>query len=176
MRCPGCFGKLENVNYKHVVLDRCDRCDGLWFDAGELRAAKDRADPFLQWMDVDLWADDTKFKLRQGRVRQCPKDGVPLYEVEYGDSGIAADFCNVCGGVFLDNGEFRAILDYLRTQLDRRTFGDLLRASVEEGKEVFLGQEGFLSEVSDFFVVQQLVLHRIFARLPFLAQLVEQLP
>lgn len=176
MKCPSCLGKLENVNYHGVILDRCISCDGLWFDGDELRKAKDRSDHFFKWIDIDLWKDDAKFRLRGGKERLCPKDGVPLYELEYGDSGVHIDFCSNCGGVWLDQGELRAILDHLHSKLDRMTLQEYLAALRKEGMELAGGAEGFGSEFQDFLVVQQLILYRVFYRLPFLARLISQLP
>jgi len=39
LRCPRCAGAFVEVPYHaeaDVVLDRCDGCGGLWFDAGEV--------------------------------------------------------------------------------------------------------------------------------------------
>jgi Zn-finger nucleic acid-binding protein len=35
--CPRCDAKLNEFQVNHLVLDRCPRGHGLWFDAGELR-------------------------------------------------------------------------------------------------------------------------------------------
>ncbi|MEZ0228238.1 MAG: zf-TFIIB domain-containing protein, partial [Planctomycetota bacterium] len=34
--CPQCGGGIEQINQKGVTIDRCLKCHGLWFDAGEL--------------------------------------------------------------------------------------------------------------------------------------------
>jgi len=39
LRCPRCGGTLSEVPYHaetDVLLDRCEGCGGLWFDAGEV--------------------------------------------------------------------------------------------------------------------------------------------
>lgn len=36
--CPICDKQMSKVRYGDVVLDRCGRGDGIWFDRGELRA------------------------------------------------------------------------------------------------------------------------------------------
>ncbi len=43
INCPKCDGKLVEANYENVVIDVCDKCSGVWLDAGELAqiAAKD---------------------------------------------------------------------------------------------------------------------------------------
>jgi ribosomal protein L37AE/L43A len=34
--CPKCDGRLAEVNYEGVQIDRCDKCNGVWLDHGEL--------------------------------------------------------------------------------------------------------------------------------------------
>ncbi len=35
-RCPKCGSPLVAITYRGVELDKCSRCQGLWFDCGEL--------------------------------------------------------------------------------------------------------------------------------------------
>jgi len=34
--CPKCQGKLESYKFMIFVLDRCESCEGIWLDKGEL--------------------------------------------------------------------------------------------------------------------------------------------
>jgi ribosomal protein L37AE/L43A len=36
MQCPRCDGTLREVEQGDVRIDRCDKCHGIWLDAGEL--------------------------------------------------------------------------------------------------------------------------------------------
>ncbi len=36
MQCPRCDGTLEELVYEGVLIDRCNKCSGVWLDAGEL--------------------------------------------------------------------------------------------------------------------------------------------
>jgi len=36
LRCPKCPGTLETFAVQGFDLDRCNRCHGIWMDAGEL--------------------------------------------------------------------------------------------------------------------------------------------
>lgn len=38
--CPKCEGKLVEVKVEDVTIDRCDKCNGVWLDAGELEQLK----------------------------------------------------------------------------------------------------------------------------------------
>ena len=34
--CPKCDGKLVETSYENIKMDVCDKCHGVWLDAGEL--------------------------------------------------------------------------------------------------------------------------------------------
>jgi uncharacterized protein len=34
--CPKCDGKLKEIGYENIQIDACDKCGGIWLDAGEL--------------------------------------------------------------------------------------------------------------------------------------------
>lgn len=36
MQCPRCDGNLHETNYENIKIDVCDKCSGVWLDAGEL--------------------------------------------------------------------------------------------------------------------------------------------
>ncbi len=35
LNCPKCDGKLVETNFENVKIDVCDKCTGVWLDAGE---------------------------------------------------------------------------------------------------------------------------------------------
>lgn len=43
LKCPKCDGKLIEGDFQGIKIDVCDKCSGVWLDAGELAqiAAKD---------------------------------------------------------------------------------------------------------------------------------------
>jgi ribosomal protein L37AE/L43A len=36
VKCPKCEGKLVETSYENIKIDVCDKCTGVWLDAGEL--------------------------------------------------------------------------------------------------------------------------------------------
>jgi Zn-finger nucleic acid-binding protein len=36
MRCPKCPGKLGSYRFRGFVVDRCESCEGIWLNKGEL--------------------------------------------------------------------------------------------------------------------------------------------
>ena len=42
LNCPKCDGKLVETKYENIAVDICDKCSGVWFDAGELAQVVDK--------------------------------------------------------------------------------------------------------------------------------------
>ncbi|HXG91524.1 MAG TPA: zf-TFIIB domain-containing protein [Blastocatellia bacterium] len=42
LACPKCDGSLVEINYENIMIDRCDKCNGVWLDAGELEQLSKR--------------------------------------------------------------------------------------------------------------------------------------
>lgn len=40
--CPKCGGHLVETQYENVAIDVCDKCSGVWIDAGELAQVVDK--------------------------------------------------------------------------------------------------------------------------------------
>jgi len=36
LQCPKCDGALHETNFANIKIDVCDKCHGVWLDAGEL--------------------------------------------------------------------------------------------------------------------------------------------
>ena len=36
LKCPKCDGTLHETDFESVKIDVCDKCHGVWLDAGEL--------------------------------------------------------------------------------------------------------------------------------------------
>ena len=49
MDCPRCDGKLVETAYEDVKIDVCDKCSGVWFDAGELSQVLEKDDKGGSW-------------------------------------------------------------------------------------------------------------------------------
>jgi len=40
--CPKCDGKLVETDFENIKIDVCDKCTGVWLDAGELAQIIDK--------------------------------------------------------------------------------------------------------------------------------------
>ncbi len=138
-----------------VKVDSCSQCEGLWFEADELRKAKDVELKDANWFDIDLWQDKSKF-ISTKDDKSCPSCHIFLYNLNYGDSKIKVDICGQCKGIWLDRGEFKKIIKYIRNKSDREVLWNYSANLVQETKEVFTGPESFLSEIADVIMLVDL--------------------
>ena len=91
MACPGCAAPLETRRLDDGIdVDFCPSCYGVWYDVADLA--------------VDLPLDDPK-----GSGRACPRDGGGLLAGKVSGTGVVADRCPTCGGVWLDAGEVQKL-------------------------------------------------------------------
>lgn len=172
MECPNDKEQLEKVLFHDVEVDYCPKCLGLWFDKDELRLAKDDKDKQLNWIDVDLWRDKKKFQVSRGD-KHCPVDRTGLVEVKYDQSKTKVDFCKMCQGVWLDRGEFKQIVNYLRSKSDYHILNRYSKNIVSELWEVFSGPETLRSELEDFLTLIKLFKYKFVVQHPFLNSLIE---
>jgi len=173
--CPADSHELKPSKLLGVQVEQCPHCKGVWLDRDELRLAKDHADPDLGWMDFEIWKHPDLFTV-EPRHLKCPKCQSELVAVRYGETKVQIDYCRNCQGIWLDRGEFKRIIDTLENELTTKTTSDYVRASIQEAKELFNGQESFLSEWRDFKTVLWLLELRFFVGHPRLADALANIP
>ncbi|HEX7175505.1 MAG TPA: zf-TFIIB domain-containing protein [Pyrinomonadaceae bacterium] len=54
LACPRCDGRLHEVVFDDISIDRCDRCEGVWLDAGELKHIIGKGQSSGGWLSA-LW-------------------------------------------------------------------------------------------------------------------------
>ncbi len=175
MNCPRCNKNLEQAIFHNTAVDYCPQCLGIFFEEDELRQVKDERDRDLRWVDIDLWKDKNKFKVSSG-IRLCPSCRLPLYEVYYGESRIIIDVCNVCRGIWLDRGEFKKIVEYLKQQAEYGILNDYVKTLSEEFWEIFTGPESFKEEVLDFLTISKIINYKFLIQHPYLSNIISNLP
>ena len=175
MECPRCKKFLEKAIFYNTEVDYCPQCLGMFFEKDELRWAKDEKDKNLRWLDLDLWKNEKKFKISYG-IRVCPACRLPLYEVYYGDSRIIVDVCNICQGIWLDRGEFKKIIEYLKEKADYEILNNYLQNLISQFWEIFTGPETFREEILDFLTILKLLNYKFATKHPILTRIISQLP
>lgn len=175
MQCPNDNENLEKILFHNVEVDFCPKCLGLWFDKEELTLAKNDKDKDLNWLDVDLWRDKSKFKV--SRISKfCPVCRVGLIEINYDESKTKVDFCKSCQGVWLDRGEFKQIINYLKRKSDYEILHNYMKNFVVELWEVFSGPETFRDELEDFLTLLKLFNYKFIVQYPHITELIDNLP
>ena len=175
MKCPICKTELKEAVFYGVEIDYCPQCLGLWFEEDELRQAKDEKDKNLNWLDIDLWKDKKKLKISKNK-KICSRCSVPLYSVNYGNSNIEVDICNVCQGIWLDRGEFKKIIDCLKTEGKYEILENYFKNLIQEGTEIFTGPETFQEELADFLTVLKLLNYKFATQHPTISRIISTLP
>lgn len=171
-QCPNDQENLEKILFNAVEVDYCQKCLGIWFDHQELQSAKNNKDEQLNWVDIDLWRDKSRFEVsRQGKL--CPADRTGLMQVGYDDSRVKVDFCKQCHGVWLDRGEFKQIINYLKNKSDYEILNHFTENAAKELWEVFTGPEGFRQELNDFLMLMKLFNYKFIIQHPHLNSLIE---
>ena len=175
MQCPNDNENLEKILFHDVEVDYCPKCLGIWFDKDELTNAKDDVDKKINWLDVDLWRDKGRFKVAK-IYKFCPVDRVGLIEISYDRAKTKVDYCKKCQGVWLDRGEFKQIINYLKNKSDYEVLNRYTKNLVLELWEVFAGPQNFREELADFFMLIKLFNYKFITQHPHIEELVGSLP
>jgi len=175
MLCPICKIGLREVIFYNIGVNYCPNCLGIFFEEEELRWAKDEKDKNLNWLDIDLWKNRKKFKISRNQ-KPCPVCRLPLYEVNYGDSGITIDVCNLCYGIWLDRGEFKKIIEYLKSRADYEVLNNYAKNLFEEVAEVFAGPETLREEILDFLTILKILNYKFLIQHSNIAKIISNLP
>lgn len=106
LNCPRCKEvALEEIDFDDVVIDRCPRCAGLWFDNGEIGELVGRG-PELRQLETVIPA-----AAAQVTAMLCPRDPeVPLRELGFvGTAGrhSVVHRCASCAGTWIDRGQLQ---------------------------------------------------------------------
>ncbi|WP_405242634.1 MFS transporter [Lentisalinibacter salinarum] len=118
MRCPKCRADMEVLDVDGTEIDRCFRCRGLWFDAGEAERVlrKKRAAAAIDIGEAAVGR-------AQNRVDRyhCPRCGGGMVRmVDPRQPHIWYEKCGSCLGTFFDAGEFSDLSEFSIADLFRR--------------------------------------------------------
>lgn len=162
MNCPNCNIDLETKPAGPVEVDACPQCQGVWYEGEELRLAKDASDTDLKWLDFEIWKDWDSLELNLTKIL-CPQCSQKLVSVKYAETPVEIDCCPTCKAIWLEEGEFAAIVDALKLEMVSKPFSQYVKASVQEAVEIVTGPESLTSEWKDFRTVLRLAQYRLLA-------------
>jgi Zn-finger nucleic acid-binding protein len=108
MNCPKCNHEtLTRVLVGELEVNHCNECGGLWLDRDELPRLLEADSSTLR--DLRRGSDRSGANARRGK---CPRCATGLLRVASAiQRRVTVDKCADCGGVWLDGGELKALLD-----------------------------------------------------------------
>jgi Zn-finger nucleic acid-binding protein len=105
MKCPSGCGLYLNPHKviasgdgREIELDRCARCEGVWYDVGELHQLVEVADEKVK---VPRGAEDAH--------TPCPRCDGKLMLFYYPQTYAMIEACKRCGGIWIGKNELREI-------------------------------------------------------------------
>jgi len=104
--CPRCRIHMQEVREREAFIDRCARCQGTFFDLGEMFSALDRT------ADPAYWdRPETAGAVKPGDIA-CPRCEASMLLQDISDDAhqVEIDRCTHCGGIWLDGGEAEKII------------------------------------------------------------------
>lgn len=102
MDCPKCKAPMEEISYDQVMIDRCTKCLGLWFDKGEAEALSKR------WIAEYIDTGDPSLGEEMDEIDaiDCPRCAKPMRRYfDISESQLQYEECDE-HGMFFDAGEF----------------------------------------------------------------------
>jgi Zn-finger nucleic acid-binding protein len=149
--CPACGKMLSEYAAYSMKFEGCSACKGIWLFKDELRGLKNKVEHgSLRWMNDEVNGLEKTNAIATKRA--CPKcKSVALVSVLFGKSAIVIDWCPKCFGMWLDQGEFDAVTDYLKEESSGMMHSkDLEKKAMEEVKLLVKGgPESRLEELKD---------------------------
>jgi Zn-finger nucleic acid-binding protein len=117
MKCPKCSGRFAKVVYQGIHVDRCDSCNGIWFDVLELKDLLKKKGSEA----IDVGTPQNFEKTNPIVDVWCPKCNQRMIKmVDAKQNHVWFESCGQCFGIFLDATEF--------SDLKEKSFKDLVRS------------------------------------------------
>lgn len=127
MKCAKCEETMVELKYgDDISVMRCQGCGGLFAhrDTIALMKAENLTDSVLDFGDTKVGQ-----KFNQIRNIQCPKCATQMDKIrDRQQVHITLEYCNQCGGIWLDAGEFTDLkhhtaMDHVKDLLARLKLG-----------------------------------------------------
>jgi uncharacterized protein len=137
--CPVCGINLNFYSIFSMEFEGCPKCKGVWLIQDELRKLKNKVeDGTLRWMNEEI--ENIEKTTVIATQRSCVKcKTVKMVSVIFGKSSLLVDWCPQCHGMWLDRGEFEAILDYLKHELARLHPREIEKQAAADVKRIWSG-------------------------------------
>jgi Zn-finger nucleic acid-binding protein len=126
MKCPRDGTVLQPVHALNVELDKCHKCDGIWFDKGELEKLRDSGVTDLEEAIETKYGDPAYEQNSVEGYMRCPRCDGRLFSHSYTYVvPVKVDTCQKCLGMWLDDGELDKIVGQKKGLDDAAASGTL---------------------------------------------------
>lgn len=143
MKCPRDGTHLTRVIIEGVELDKCHKCDGIWFDRDEMESLRDRKISDVEELLEQKYGNPSFQVGKPAGPMRCPRCGEEArlveYTVSYGKP-VNIDRCQKCYGVWLDDQELNAIVEE-KKKVDKITPEGSLLALLRSVGATFKGED-----------------------------------
>lgn len=131
LECANCESALQPLDCGGVVVDRCRRCAGIWFDEGELRFFRDGLERRLL---ESLTVRAQPAVVVHATTLPCPRCRLRLVHGEFAyGTGVRVARCSHCEGVWLPGSEVARFVEHVRTARQKRAETREIAEAVAEG-------------------------------------------
>ncbi|MBT8352147.1 MAG: zf-TFIIB domain-containing protein [Deltaproteobacteria bacterium] len=136
MNCPVCHIELKNSHISGIDLDICIKCEGIWFDRGELQPIINNllSSDIVENIPLQeaLRKKPIPISEEQNRNLLCPHCKKHLDLINYSfDSNVFVDKCSLCNGIWTDKGELLAIAKYMKGNEDLNKYAIRIAESLK---------------------------------------------
>jgi Zn-finger nucleic acid-binding protein len=119
MICPHCHVPMIVVEHNKIELDYCTKCEGVWFDSGELELLLHSLKlPDPEKVVGEILAEPEVKSSHQ--ERKCPVCGRRMKEIAVGSPQIYIDICREGDGIWFDGGEVNQLIGQLTGQTPQK--------------------------------------------------------
>ncbi len=105
-KCHECDLDLIEIDLHGQKVDKCQKCEGLFFDKGELESILHLVELY-QTIKIDEKDIDSVPEHEHKRIVSCPEHNTPMKPLDL--AGLVIDQCPECKGLWLDDGEISAL-------------------------------------------------------------------
>ena len=103
---------MKPFSCRHIVIDRCLRCQGIWFDKQELGIFSET----LRNLPIETIKVIEPERSQETILSACPRCELMLNEGTYAyNSKVTIQTCPRCSGIWLRYTELIRFIDYVRT-------------------------------------------------------------
>ncbi|MBT8484196.1 MAG: zf-TFIIB domain-containing protein [Phycisphaerales bacterium] len=122
LHCPKCQAAMRTLKTDDAIVNRCEKCFGIWLDKGErLKVLKNKS--AIAGLDMAATADDVEPAATTGPIT-CPRCGVEMKTIkDPAQRHIELEVCPECEGNFFDAGELTDLSEFTLSERIKSLLG-----------------------------------------------------